>query len=197
MPATFPGWASSAGGTCPLCRPGRRRCPTLYTVLVTPGRPRRQRGRGDLAPRAGFRTVEIRDRELLVNGQPGLHPRRQPARPPRPLRAARSRRRPLRRRPGAEERSTSTRSAPRTTRPTRLPGARRHPASTSSTRRTSRRTPTTRHLRRPALPGGVRRPGRAGWCCATATTRASSPGRSATSPATAPTTTRRPAGSAG
>ena len=95
----------------------------------------------------GFRRVEVRDRQLLVNGRDRDDPGRQPPRPPPRAGQGRDRRRPAGRRGGHEAGTTSTRCAARTTRTTRgCSTCATSSACTSSTRPTSRATPTTSSL---------------------------------------------------
>ena len=124
-------------------RPWSAEDPALYRLSSSLLDPHGRGPRGRWPQRIGFRHVEVRDRQLLVNGQPVLHPRGQPPRPRPAHRARPSRSRTSRRRPGAHEAVQPQRGArARTTRTTSTSTTcATSSASTWSTRPTSRATP--------------------------------------------------------
>ena len=80
-PYLFFGHVARIRGRLTRIQPWSAEQPNLYRVLVSAAR---SGGRTVevVEQRVGFRSVEVRDRQLLVNGAPGPDPRRQPPRPP-------------------------------------------------------------------------------------------------------------------
>ena len=169
---------------------GRRR--TLRSTRSCVSRGRRDASRAVV----GFRTVEIRDRRLLVNGEPVLIDgvnRHDHDDTPRPRSHARA--------DGADVRLmkqfnvNAVRTSHYPNDPYWLDLCDRYGLYVS-TRRTSSRTPTTTSSAATRAIAAQCSSASRTWSSATRTTRASSSGRSATRAATARTTTPRPAGCA-
>ncbi len=162
-------------------------------------RPRRRRCARSSPSGSGFRSVEVRDRELLVNGEPVPHQRGQPPRPPSPTRGKAVTRGRHAGRPGHHEAPQHQRrpllALPE--RPSLLRPVRR--ARPVRDRRGRHREPRLDHepVPRPALPRGVRRARRPHGAARQEPPVDHRSGRSATRAGTGPPTTPWPAGSGG
>ena len=176
-------------------RPWSAEDPTLLPARGHAARRGRAATRRQLHASASGR-VEIRDRQLLVNGAPMLHPRRQPPR------LRRHRGRVVTREQMRADLVLMKQFSFNAVRTSHYPNdpycstSATSSASTWSTRRTSRPRVQLLALRRPAVRRRASSSAAAHGRARQEPPVRSSSGRSATSPATAPTTTRSPGGSA-